>query len=337
MTIDGTYPIKLSLNGNLILSPNQDSKKHELEHAKLGDKSHKYYRKELNHFLGPDGIVGAYDLIASALMLFFAKGAAPFTNFFISLAEYMQVFIARTKIFGNPDANTKEGEIARQRRVGAMAWTQVFAGFGGFAAFLTEMFKNEEPEDLSFFKKTGLSLSILASAGALFTTYAEKMIVIATSKGKKVGNEISGIFLDANNDLRAVAEYLVMAIYPWVRHIRPIKRTIDLLVPILALRDGLGNFTADGINKVFVKKPSKHLPNGLKRFLKKLFFINGEYENPAKYVGLPNMLCGEWFLGKNGLRSKYAPIYKALQCKNFPEIKLENNGHGKLLLVNSGQ
>ena len=266
-------------------------------------------------------------------MCYFVKGAAPLTNFLVSLAEYIQVLIAKTKLLGNPDTPGKEGEIAKQRRVGAMGWTQILAGIGGLTAFVNDIRKEDNDEDLSIAKKIGLSTSILASAGALFTTYIEKMLVIATSKGKKVGNEISGIFLNAHNDLRAVSEYVVMALYPWVRQIKPVKKLIDFAVPVLAFRDGLGSFLANGISKVFTKELNIKVPDKPRRFLKRLFFINGEFEDPIKNVKVPGIIGNELVIGENGLRSMYAPIYKALGCKNFPEVKLENSNGEKLLNV----
>lgn len=268
-------------------------------------------------------------------MCYFVKGAAPLTNFLVSLAEYMQVLIAKTKLLGNPDTPGKEGEIAKQRRVGAMGWTQILAGIGGLAAFANDVIGNNDDDELSTTKKIGLSTSMLASAGALFTTYIEKMLVIATSKGKKVGNEISGIFLNAHNDLRTVSEYLVMVLYPWVRQIKPVKRVIDFVVPVLAFRDGLGSFLGNGISKVFTKEPNIKVPDKPRRFLKRLFFINGEFEDPIKNVKVPDIVGNELIIGENGLRSMYAPIYKALGCKNFPEVRLENGNGEKLLLVDA--
>lgn len=315
------------------MGPQEDETQQRIHHEKVGDKSHHYYRSELNHLLGPDGIISGFDLFSNGFMWYFTKGAAPLTSFLVSIAEYLKVLIANTKLLGNPNASGKEGEIAKQRRVGAMAWTQILAGIGGFAAFLNNITSKEEVENLSLPKKIGLSTSMLTSALGLFTIYTEKMLVIATSKGKRIGNEIAGIFLDAHNDLRAILEYLVMSVYPWVRKIKPIKMVIDLLVPVLAFRDGFGSFLTEGISKVFKNEANFKFPDKIRRFLKRIFYINGEFEDPIKNVNFPDIICNDLVIGQNGFRGLYAPVYRALGCRNFPEVKLKNGDGNKYLVI----
>lgn len=265
-------------------------------------------------------------------MQYFASGAASLTNFLIAIADYAQVFIARTNILGNPDEKNTSGEIAKQRRVGAMAWTQIISGIGGLGAFLKDMLVSKEKEvedDLSSLHKTGLSFTSLTAAMTMLATYSEKVLIASTSKGKQTGNEIKGIMLDARNDFRACIEYIVMSLYPWLRTIKPAKHIIDFLVPITALRDGIVNFVTDGVSKVFAKEPNAPLPDKLKNILKYLFLIPDSTNGSVDHISVPAPISSNWFLGENGVRNNLlVPIYKSLGCKNIPKISLQENKEG---------
>jgi len=270
-------------------------------------------------------------------MWFYARGAASTTNLLLSLTDYMQVFVARTKLLGDPEKPTIDGEIARQRRVGAMAWTQILGGVGGIGAFIAGLLgKKDDDEELSLTKKLGLSFTTLLSAATLLATYSEKMVIATTSKGKKIGNETSGIVLDASNDIRTFFEYLIMTVYPWARSIKPVKTAIDIAVPFLALRDGFEILVHDGVSKVFKKEINYKLPQKVKEILKRIFFFNGREKYKPENISIPKILSSNWFLGENGTRNKIiAPIFKFLGCKNFPELFTEDEGSDKVLFVRS--
>lgn len=321
-----------------LVKPNVEASPELIKHYKsVGDQNHLYYRKELNHFLGPEGLVGLYDILSCLFMWYNTRGAAPTTNVFLSVADYLQVFVARTKMLGDPEHPSRDGEIARQRRVGAMAWTQGLGGIGGITSFISEFLsKNHEEHELSTSKKVQLSLATLASVATMFVSYAEKMILATTSKGKKNGNETSGILLDAYNDIRAISEYLVMAIYPWVRSIKPIKKAIDIAVPILAIRDAIENFVHDGISAVFLKKSNFVFPQKVKTFLKSLFFINGSEKFKIENVKLPGLVGTNWYLGENGIRNKFiAPVFRFLGCDNSPELYVKGENGDKVIVIKS--
>jgi len=328
----------MTLGGNLVYQQNSNKEFIEKVHESIGNKNHEYYKKEINSLHGPAGVAGLYDVFSTGLMWYFVPSAAPTTNFLVALADYLQVHIARTKLFGDPNVDSESGQIAKQRRVGAMAWTQVLAGAGGIGSFVTEaIFGENDDGDLSTGKKSLLSLSSLVAASTMLTTYSEKMVVATTSKGKKVGNEIKGIVLDANNDIRAALEYVAMAIYPWVTSIKSIKKAIDLAVPILAIRDGLGNFISDGISTVFTNKPNIQFPEKLGSFLKYALFIftNGKNgKRPFSHVSLPKPLAQQWFLGEGNFRDRYlVPIFSALGCKTIPKVNMEGENGSRALVV----
>ena len=321
--------VSIDLQGNPILSHEKDLEETTNSLKKIGDKSHVYYRKELNSLLGPNGLIGLYDFLSNGAMWFSTAGVAPLTNTFVSLAEYLQVVVANTNLLGDPEDHSESGEIARQRRVGAMAWTQVLAGAGGLVAFLTNLFSPETERNISGVKKAGLSGSMLAGAGLLYTTFAEKMLVITTSKCKQVGNESKAIFLDARNDLRAIPEYLVMAFYPWIKSIKPLQYGIDFTVPILALRDGLESFVTDGLNWVFSNEKSKMLPESVRKNLRTLLFLS---EAQDTNTTLPAILQGGSYL--NGFRNNVVvKLFKGIGCKNIPEIKLKNESGQRSLQI----
>lgn len=290
----------------------------------------------MNSVQGPSGIIGIFDVAATGLMWLFVKGPATATNLLVALTDYAQVFIARTKLLGNPDQDTPEGEISRQRRVGAMAWAQVLAGVGGLGSFGVENVlksKEDENRELSLFSKTGLSATSFLAGLTMLTTYSEKMVVAATSKGKKVGNEVKGIVLDANNDLRAFSEYLIMSFYPWVNKIKPLKKLIDFAVPFLSIRDGLCNFVNDGVSSVFFARPNTKLSKNTKALLKNsLLITNGEKHN-VENIHLPAPLATKYFLGESGIRNNFiVPVFKRLGCNSIPDIAIDVDS--RQLLIN---
>ena len=329
-------PLKLSLNGNLLSQENVNIENPRELYREAGNINHQYYRTELNSLVGPAGIAGLYDVFTTCFMWLNERGAAPVTNFCVSLADYIQVYIARTKLLGNPETDP----IAKQRRVGAMAWTQVLAGVGGLGSFVKDLvLGNGELSNNSVSKKLSLSVSSLFAATTMLTTYSEKMITATTSKGKdQQGNEIKGIVLDANNDIRAAVEYAVMAVYPWVSQIRPIKQAIDLMVPIFALRDGMENFIHDGISKVFKREPNTQFSQGIRNFFKTILFINEESDKTSKAY-IPRIFCSDWFLGIGKFRDKcLKTIYEFLGCKNIPKVNLtQENGKEMLVLQTVGE
>ena len=332
-------PLRLSLSGNLLTQENARIGNLKELYREAGDRNHQYYRTELNSLRGPAGIAGLYDLFATCFMWFNERGAAPITNFLISIADYAQVFIARTKLLGDPDQNNGAGTIAKQRRVGAMAWTQVLAGVGGLGSFVKDLtVRDRESNNNPISKKLSLSISSLFASLTMLTTYSEKMITATTSKGKEVGGEIKGIALDANNDIRAAIEYLVMSIYPWVSQIKPVKKSIDLLVPIFALRDGMENFIHDGISKVFINEKNFSLSTKVKNFFKAVLFINEESNKTSKGY-IPRIFCSNWFLGIGKFRDSFlGNIYELLGCKNIPKVNLaEENGKEMLILQTPGK
>lgn len=322
-------PLRLSLNGSLLTKENTNIETPKDLYKEVGNRNHKYYRSELNSLLGPAGIAGLYDVLTTCFMWLNEHGAAPVTNFCVSLADYLQVHIARTKLLGDPEKDPN----AKQRRVGAMAWTQVIAGVGGLASFVKDLVIGDgKHSNNSISKKLSLSASSLFASLTMLATYSEKMITATTSKGKEVGNEIKGIVLDANNDIRAATEYTVMAIYPWISKIKPVKQAIDFLVPVFALRDGMENLIHDGVSKVFANKANVALPKGMRNFFKTVLFINEESPQTSKAY-IPKVFCSNWFLGIGRFRDTVLrKIYEFLGCKNIPNVNLAEED-GKEILV----
>ncbi|GEM_PF-4995863 len=328
-----TRSIRMNLAGHPINSGTQTKSEVENLYRTVGENNHNYFRFDLNRPIGPAGIADAYDVAASAMMWAFEGGPATTTNFLASIAEYMQVYIARTKLLGDPNAPGLMGQIAKQRREGAMAWVQAVAGVTGLAGFGLERFIPAENEyESSIPKKIGLSAACVAGSAMMFGTYIEKALVALTSRGKTEGNECKGIKLNANSDARAIIDWLTMAVYPWVKNVRTVKAAIDLCIPLAALRDGVQHWVNEGISKVFANNENSHFSSSTKKLLRYLFFLPAK-ENANSYT-IPSIFTGGWLLGAGKFRDKYlVPILRFLGCKNIPNINVEGeNGHTALVV-----
>lgn len=324
----------MDFSGRLIPAPGQTKKDIKEESDAIGRNNHQYYRFELNSPFGPDGLVCLYNIFSSGMLWASERGPATITNFLIPIAEYLQVHAIRTKLFGNPDAEGLEGEIAKQRREGSIAWIQAFAGSGGLASFLLKLIKGENGDrGLSSFRKA--SLSLLSTLGSLmmFTTYIEKELLGVTSKGKIIGNECKGIRLNSNSDLRASIDELTMATYPWIGGFGPLKKAVDLLIPLLAIRDSVKHFVNEGISGLVINKPNIELPEKLKKFLRMAFFIFETGRDSINF-SLPNILRSKKLLGEGGFRDKYMlPVFRFLGCNGAPKINIEGENGNKALVI----
>jgi hypothetical protein len=323
----------MNLAGHPIYNGTQTKKETEDLYRAVGENNHNYFRFDLNRPAGPAGIADAYDVAASAMMWAFEGGPATTTNFLASIAEYMQVYIARTKLLGDPNASGLTGQIAKQRREGAMAWVQAVAGVTGLAGFGLERINPGQDEyESSIPKKIGLSAGCLAGSAMMFGTYIEKALVALTSRGKTEGNECKGIKLNANSDARAIIDWFTMAIYPWVKNVKAVKAAIDLCIPLAALRDGVQHWVNEGVSKVFSNNQNSQFSNSTKKLLRYLFFLPAK-ENANNYT-MPSIFTGDWLLGAGKFRDKYlVPILRLLGCKNIPNINVEGeNGHTALVV-----
>ena len=315
--------LKVDLYGNPLINSKESKELVEQIYSEVGELNHKYYREELNHPLGPSGVIDTYDVGASLLLWMSEKGPATMTNFFVTVAEYLQTFIARTKLFGDPNQEGKEGKIALDRREGATAWIQVLTGTIGLGRFFSDLLfgEKEDSEEKPFLKKAGLSLLALTGAAGMFFTYIEKALLCVTSKGKKVGNECKGIKMNFESDARTVADWLTLAIYPWAQSMKPLRSAIDFVIPYLAMRSGLKHMKNEGVSKVFNKEENFEMSEGVKGFLKHLFLMgnNGDLE----HYSVPKFLATNSFLGEGGIRDKYlVPLLKLFGCKSIPQVNI---------------
>lgn len=297
----------------------------------IGKENHDYYRFELNSPFGPDGLIGLYNIFSSGMLWTNERGPATLTNFLLPIAEYLQVHAVRTKLLGNPDAEGIEGEIAKQRREGSIAWIQGLAGSGGLASFVLKALKGENGDNgISLLRKALLSSLSFFGSAMFFFSYFEKELLATTSKGKIIGNECKGIKLNANGDLRASIDELAMAAYPWITGLKSVKKAVDLLIPLLAIRDSVRHFVNEGVSGVVTNKPNLTLPPQIKNLLRRVFFISNGDVNLTN-LSLPNIFRNKGFFN---FRDRFMiPVLELMGCKKIPKIKMDGENGDKHLVV----
>src|SRR3989338_3074605 len=298
----------------------------EKHYERYGMYADSYYKDQMNRMFGPCSITAFFETVAAGFLLGLVPGPATTTNFLTSFGEVLQVLTANSKFFGNPrDVKPEIAKQAQDRSEGAMAWLQVFAGVGGLSGVVMDMVKKEEQDvdSLPFFKKLGLSVSSFISSVLMFFGYGEKSLLSATcQKNSKKFNSIS---LNGRSDARCSIEWACMTLFPWVTGVKQLKTLIDILIPVFALKDGIGHFIREGISMVFSNKQTKFeniFGKGFTTFLRSTLFRNGHQ------IPVPPLFGSEWYLGgKNspGFRDKYVfPYLKLLRC-NPPIHKLGEN------------
>ena len=304
---------------------------------KITNKTNDYYKKDLNMKWGIAELVALFEAFSGAVVVFFLPSAATVTNALTSCGEYGQVLIARTKSLGDtsaPDENSSLDELkktndrikqAESRREGAMAFMQLGAGTLGAMSNVLDFVKGstKDVQDLSVFKKVGLSAASFISSVSMFLGWGEKSIMSSISKG---GPESENMSMNAASDFRCFLEWSAMTVYPWIRGFKLARKGLDILIPYLAIREGLKHFIHEGISKVInndVLDFKKCFGEKITNVLKFVFQIKDN-----KNKGIPHLFFLNWFLGGkkgDGFRSKVLlNILRAFKC-NAPECWLEND------------
>lgn len=298
------------------------------KHVKLNEN---YYRNELNKKWGPAELIAYFEILTAGLLHWLIKSPATFTNAVTSVGELIQVRIANTKRLGDPlSVDPVKRKIAESRREGATAWVQFFAGLGGLLSLLMDTIKGGQKEvhELSFFKKLGLSTTSFLSTVFMLFGGGEKNLIATLSKNNSTEDDNER--MNAHSDFRCFAEWATMTIFPWVTSIKPVRTIVEIVIPLLALREGIGHFVREGINSVFSNSLNKELPHKLKNILKKIFFTNEDKHDHKTHDKVPGMFACKWFLGtekRAGFRTKYIiPILRFFGC-NPPHYNLDENSN----------
>lgn len=326
-----TSPLNnLTLKLNSLYRPIDDSGNGAGElsqaHESISKFNHNYYRNGMNASLGPASIITAAESASGLLVWLMNKSPATLTNFLLSLSENLTVHVSRTKLLG-------EGEVGKQRREGAVAWIQLFAGLGGYSSFLMDMFSSKEHEEMSLAKKVGITALSCVNSPLMFFGFGEKALLANTSRGME-HNECDGMQLNANSDLRVVTSWTAMKVYTWLSGIKPLKLLIDVSLPMFALRDALGHFAKDGISTVFTNRSNIKLPEKISNLFKKALFIKDEDHNSSSGIKtiFNKVFMQNWFLGEGKFRDKFIiPFCEKLGCK-MPSYNLERSQDGEKII-----
>lgn len=347
----GPLTAKFDRSGNVL--ENENSSK------KITALTNHYYKKEMNKLWGFAELVALFEAFTGITLGFLMPSAATWTNALTSCGEYGQVQIARTKILGDttePSENASPEEIkkaekriedAEARREGAMAWMQLGAGALGAVSNVLDFVKKGEVDvkELSPLKKTGLSLASAVCAASMFSGWGEKSLMAAISKD---GPESDNINMNGHSDFRCFLEWTAMTTYPWVRGFDIARKTLDYLIPYLAIREGLRHLIKEGICKIVnadVRKFEDLFGKKITTVLKAIFFLNkskAKIKNEVainqkesvldNWYSIPKLFYSKWFLGKeegSGFRSKVLlRILRFFGC-NPPECYLDD---GKLVV-----
>ena len=212
-----------------------------------------------------------------------------------------------------------------------MAWMQLGAGSLGAISNVLDLVKRGDDNDvkeLSISKKVGLSIASFISAVCMFFGWGEKSLMSTISKD---GPESDNIRMNAHSDLRCFIEWSSMTIYPWVRGFKSIRKGLDILIPYLAIREGLGHLIRNGISKLINNDTPLNFEESIgkpaSKILKTLFLINSDKKENHENNGIPKLFYSDWFLGKNdkdGFRSKYLlKVLKLFGC-NSPNAWLKD-------------
>ncbi len=310
---------------------------------KITDLANDCYKNQMNKVFGISELVALFEAFSGALLGFFMPSPATWTNALTSFGEYGQVLIARTTALGDTtpapeNASEIEKEEAKERiktaeerREGAMAWMQLGAGSLGAISNVLDFVRGDSDTDiqeLSVLKKVGLSIASFASAVCMFFGWGEKTLMSTISKN---GPESENMRMNADSDFRCFLEWSSMTVYPWVRGFKLARKALDIIIPYLAIRNGIGHLIREGVSKIINNDKSlpleSYIGKGFTKTLSSLFLINTSKKDKEENDTVPSIFYSKWFLGDkedNGFRSKYLlPTLKFFGC-NSPNVWLQD-------------
>lgn len=326
------HSLSYNLKSNKVTSVNGPQEDTSLNSSEIALRLDEYYT---NGFCGKGSIgegIALFELVPASCLAYFIKSPATITNLLTSFGELLQVWLGRTKRFGDPKVDTKElrkleegkrkeilekANNAKEKREGIMAWIQILAGLSGlFSLGLETVNKNEkEVEDLSLLKRASLSTTSFLSAIFMLSGYFEKNFIAGISSKFGGTTEHNNMRMNGNSDLRCFTEWTTMTFLPWIP--KKIKILIDIAIPLAALREGLREFAHSGhITSIFSDKDFL-LSKGIQNFLKKLCFVKDKEDT----CSIPTFARSSLFI--NFIRNKlFVPILKLFKA-NPPICKKE--------------
>lgn len=318
------YSLSYNLKSNKVTSTSGPQEDSPLNTSEIALRLDEYYTNGLCGKASIGEGIAYFELIPASFLAYFIKSPATITNWLTSFGELLQVWLGRTKRFGDPKVDTKElrklpegkrkeilqkANNAKEKREGIMAWIQILAGLSGlFSLGFEKISKNEkEVEDLSLLKRVSLSTTSFLSAVFMLSGYFEKNLISGISS--KVGGttEYNNMRMNGNSDLRCFAEWTTMTFLPWIP--KKIKTLIDIAIPIVAIREGLSEFAHSGhITSIFGNKDFT-LSTGTQNFLKKLCLVR----NKEDICSIPTLARSSLFI--NFIRNKlFVPVLKLFRA-----------------------
>lgn len=332
ITKPANYSLTFNLKNNQITSTAGPEEEASLNASEIALRFDEYYTKGLCGKGSVGEGIAIFELIPASCLAYFIKSPATITNLLTSFGELLQVWLGRTKRFGDPKVDRKElrklpeekrNEVlekaskAKEKREGIMAWIQILAGISGlFSLGLETTNKNEkEIEELPFLKRASLSTTSLLSAAFMLSGYFEKNFISGIASKLGLTNEHNNMRMNGNSDLRCFFEWISMTLLPWIP--KKLKILVDIGIPIVALREGLSEFVKSGhLTSIFSEKKFP-IAKGAQSFLKKLLLIKKEKDE----CSLPIFTKSNFFV--NFIRNKlFAPVLKLFKT-NPPICSME--------------
>ena len=251
--------------------------------------------------LGIGAVVALFEAVTAVALAILERSPATFTNAATTFSECIQVFIANIA--------PKYKELSENIMAGVIS----IAGVSGFYKWAKDMIdlvrgKGENLQDLPLWQKTSLSIASLVSSAMMFLGWSEKNSLAPLAKDENGGFKGKEMRLNGSSDMRCSFEWLMMVVFPWFKQFKVFKIPVDLILPLLAMQDGLGHF---------VEKAVKNSEGKFINALKKVF--NMDDSTSEQKIGVPSLFFKPWFFGRKegeGFRARLLPLYKYFGCED---------------------